>query len=1087
MPVSLYQEIEKDIYGNTTKEYQYGIIEGTDRAAGGDEILTDTAYDIDTDAWLINLPKEVSSIALDGSFIARKRFFYDEKGNLLREEGSPDGTAFIPLLRNEYDNYGNIILITDANEKCRNIYYDAQFHTFPIQESICGLNLLMEAEYDTGLGVITEHRDFNQQVTQYDYDPLGRLTAIIRPGDTLALPTQSFAYQVGNPLSAVRTSLREQAGSTATYDSITYYDGLGRKLQTRSEDDKGRWIVSNAVDFNLRRQPNQQWQPYFSSTAAYEAPDPSKPLTHLFYDAKARVREQVNPDSTIRRTEFAPLSRIEYDEEDMATGGLHANTPTRFFSDGLERLIRVEEQNGTEIYVTRYGYDGLNNLINIEDNEQNSKTMTFDGLGRKLYMNDPDKHEMFYGYDPGGNLTSTLDAENQEIIYTYDAANRILTEVFQGQEIVRYHYDEDFSLDCPDLENTLGKIAWIEDQAGTVCFSYDQRGNMTAKKRALGGRTFISRMAYDSMDRLVEQTWPDGFTLRHVYDRGNRLTALPGFVDSITYNAAGAITDFMYTNGIASLSEYDERLRLKHRRGQVGSDPVLQDLRFDYDGVGNITVMTDQRSAKTPEDRSRSFVYDDLYRLTSATAPDWTRTYAYSSIGNMIYKSDIGEIRHGENGAGPHAPTSVPDAGLIYRYDANGNLSAKEPEFSTVFDQYNRMVRTEQQNSGPVTEYLYDSGGQRLSKQVRTGGDTETTLYPDKYTELRSDRLIKRIYAGNRLVARVSVPFDPDVLATRAVPLRAGDFDTAPADGRISLEEIRAQGKDSAALETEEVADALRIYLEHLESDSELLSFATIAQALHELGDLGEGAEGEVLFYLPDHLGSPSVVTDADGAVVEESVFYPYGADRAQTGSVDSEYRFTGKELDGETGLHYFEARYYDSVVGRFVSVDPLIEASQEELDTYINIHDNKLTDQYKNNLMLASNYNYTNSNPLIFIDPDGEWLIPVIGAVAVVVVILNIVEEFKESADMIDQNKEYVETHDEIDALIHRNELLAPGEHGQKSPMMQQALDMAEAVPGHTLTADDTLTSFGISASGNEAAKAAKDTYDIFTELNAE
>ncbi|MCI5164432.1 MAG: RHS repeat-associated core domain-containing protein [Candidatus Electrothrix sp. AX5] len=123
-------------------------------------------------------------------------------------------------------------------------------------------------------------------------------------------------------------------------------------------------------------------------------------------------------------------------------------------------------------------------------------------------------------------------------------------------------------------------------------------------------------------------------------------------------------------------------------------------------------------------------------------------------------------------------------------------------------------------------------------------------------------------------------------------------------------------------------------------------------------GDLGEGAEGEVLFYLPDHLGSPSVVTDASGAVVEESIFYPYGADRAQTGSVDSEYRFTGKELDGETGLHYFEARYYDSVVGRFVSVDPLY--LEKNTGSYMEI-------PQKLNLSL-----YAMGNPIIFNDPDG-------------------------------------------------------------------------------------------------------------------
>jgi RHS repeat-associated protein len=83
--------------------------------------------------------------------------------------------------------------------------------------------------------------------------------------------------------------------------------------------------------------------------------------------------------------------------------------------------------------------------------------------------------------------------------------------------------------------------------------------------------------------------------------------------------------------------------------------------------------------------------------------------------------------------------------------------------------------------------------------------------------------------------------------------------------------------------------------------------------------------------------------------MVEESVYYPYGANRARTGSFESEYRFTGKELDDETGLHYFGARYYDSQVGRFVSVDPLINKNAKTFT-----------------------FQYVDNNPIKFNDPKG-------------------------------------------------------------------------------------------------------------------
>ena len=67
-------------------------------------------------------------------------------------------------------------------------------------------------------------------------------------------------------------------------------------------------------------------------------------------------------------------------------------------------------------------------------------------------------------------------------------------------------------------------------------------------------------------------------------------------------------------------------------------------------------------------------------------------------------------------------------------------------------------------------------------------------------------------------------------------------------------------------------------------------------------------------FYHPDHLGSTSYVTDRDGEVWQHLEYFPFGETWANevTNNLRVPYRFTGKELDEETQLYYFGARYYD-------------------------------------------------------------------------------------------------------------------------------------------------------------------------------
>ena len=100
--------------------------------------------------------------------------------------------------------------------------------------------------------------------------------------------------------------------------------------------------------------------------------------------------------------------------------------------------------------------------------------------------------------------------------------------------------------------------------------------------------------------------------------------------------------------------------------------------------------------------------------------------------------------------------------------------------------------------------------------------------------------------------------------------------------------------------------------------------------------------DSEISYYHSDRMQSNRLVTDSNGAVEKEFKSLPFGQKISNSGV---KYAFaTGKELDS-SGLYYFGARYYDSDLGRFTSVDPIKENEP---------------------------YSYVRNNPLTFVDPSG-------------------------------------------------------------------------------------------------------------------
>lgn len=108
-------------------------------------------------------------------------------------------------------------------------------------------------------------------------------------------------------------------------------------------------------------------------------------------------------------------------------------------------------------------------------------------------------------------------------------------------------------------------------------------------------------------------------------------------------------------------------------------------------------------------------------------------------------------------------------------------------------------------------------------------------------------------------------------------------------------------------------------------------------------------------YYHVDALGSVRVVTDATGQVVRTHKYLPFGQELATTAGTDAR-RFTAKERDKETGLDYFGARHYSPAVGRFSTIDPVMDMDAARLDP-----------------QRWNRYAYSLNNPLTYVDPDGR------------------------------------------------------------------------------------------------------------------
>ncbi|HEX2273999.1 MAG TPA: RHS repeat-associated core domain-containing protein [Acidimicrobiales bacterium] len=354
-----------------------------------------------------------------------------------------------------------------------------------------------------------------------------------------------------------------------------------------------------------------------------------------------------------------------------------------------------------------------------------------------------------------------------------------------------------------------------------------------------------------------------------------------------------------------------------------------------------LSTLTEPNGAKT------TFTYDKAGRRTSTAYPNGvTQTITYDASGRQtqIKATDRAGTVLTDFTYSYINPATRKDTALRYRATAIGAT------MDYAYDALDRLVDARTSNARRF-QYSYDGNGNRLSQTV--GGTTTNYSYD----------------AANRLTAGGGLTYSYD---------NNGNL-TGASNGRSLTYNAKNQttGIKPPGLLSASVAMTYAGSTQDERTKAGNTTFTrgfggvTIAS---EPGFLGLGSSNTyytrddrgnlvsqrlpsgTYYYLFDGLGSVVALTDVNGGVANRYLYDPYGntIPAGTTGSVANPWTFAVGFYDAVTGRYKFGTRYYDPSIGRWTQVDPELGEPA---------------------------YVYADSNPVNFVDPDGD--IPALAAVA--------------------------------------------------------------------------------------------------------
>jgi len=774
--------------------------------------------------------------------------------------------------------------------------------------------------------------------------------------------------------------------------------------------------VSGLVQFDSRGRVASQGQPIFDKQAQAVFVDVNDTnSTKYTYDSIGRTVKVVGPDGATTTMEYListddPLpsglavsgtwlaTRVT-DPMGNATGATAHTGQKVTYDDARGRHVAVKEYNqvGTSSsltpLITQYQYDPMGDLLKVIDAKLKETTSEYDTLGQMVTLTSPDAGKTEYRYDAGGNLgwkqTAVLAAQSKFIKYAYEASsNRLKTITYPLMSPVTYTYGT--KDEKGGTGNLAGRVKQVTMEGGSELRYYDKMGNVNKtvttlkhlQQPSIADQVFTMQFSYDSFGRMQTMTFPNwiqndwknvagnGELVSYFYDRGGNIDKITGYQQTQNPQHPEYPRNFAYLNHMG-YDEFEQRKVMTSGNGIVnkyGYDPLTRRLlaidasslgaqekqlgkpatpfhamHYYYDMVGNITkvenattVYTWQNASVRTGPMTMSYTYDNLYQLRSTTGKyrpdrgygyDYTSTFQYDETANLVKKSQLENRLVWDNQNPPAGLAALTGSRFdhtvsSYSYTLDYTYAGTRPHAASKIK--------ETSSTGSANDHVvnYDANGNNAGNVYM--GATRTMTW-DEENRLKEVK--------DATVSRGKFLYAPDGERTQK-QTTAGDT--------FYLNQFFVV-KPSGILPTKHI-------------------FAGETRIVSKTDPISQVAM--ISYYHPDHLGSTSYTSAGDQTLLQHERYFPFGerdtgdqeeCDLGRPDNMRRDWLFTSKELDFDTGLYYFGARYYDPKTSVWQSPDPILGA-------YMQGKPNKGVFAPRN----LGLYSYTWNNPVRFIDPNG-------------------------------------------------------------------------------------------------------------------
>lgn len=969
-------------------------VELTTSATGAVGNCVKTTY-VDNDArWIRDKASEVrvyettcpTSSVPSPTLLKASRTYYDgatalgtiELGEATRQEDAKASSSWITT-ETTYDGFGRITSTKALNpgassgDRLTSVAYTPT-GTGALTKTTTTLpnaSHVAQRWSDPARGHATKAVGVDGLITEGSFDALGRLTAVWKPGQIKGVDqaTEKYDYLIGpdKPLAITTSTLVDPGnGTTPTYRKrVVIYDAFGAVRQaqlagvgntvavTDSYTDTHGWPVKNYDHWYTIGAPTTDLLGGINESSV----DGWKVTTYdgagrpTAVTARKGVATTTGTITTVyggdRVTVIPPTGGVTHTSVINGLGqktefDQYTTTPTR----------SGDVITGGAPQVIRYTYDGAGRQktqVTAHGTAQATTwTNTYDLLGRVTQAVSPDAGATTNTYFDTGEVATTKDANNKTIAYDYDVLGRKVGKyvtTLSGTQLASWTYDTLLKGHLTASSTTVSGSTYTKAVTG-----YDGAG------RPLGEKVSLNQLGLNA-DYTSSTTWtttglpatstfagsqtPSGAgstpeQVTYSYDAvGNPRTMVGtnAYVSSSTYTPYGEASQFVLgvndqTGSLSFTRDVETRDITQVVLSGQSAYPQIEKLAYTHDAVGNVTKMVDtQGGAPTSPVETHCYTYDKLRQLTEA----WSSTDACatrpSQLGNT---TKVG-------GPQPYALSwTFDNAGNRTKQVAlkTGTMTANETTTSTIGGTgftHHQVAKTELKRDAATTatttrSFTYDAAGNTTKRTITTGSTSEVTTFgygPDGTTDAVT------VPTGNSKYVR-------------------------DADGNILLraDTVGSTKTTTLFLPGQEISVAV----------TGTTVGATTVNKYYTFNGVNVGMrvnKGNVRYLLADHHGTNQVAVNPLDWTVVRRTMDPYGNQIGATTpsgtSFPGTHTFINKPHVALTKLVDIGARLYDPIIGRFVSVDPILAPDDPQQ---------------------ANGYSYSDNNPVSFTDPTGLMLL---------------------------------------------------------------------------------------------------------------